>query len=151
MPHNNGFSVFIGLDWANRKHDVCVQKKGDTSRDFKVIEHSPEAIEQWIQTLYGQCKGQIAIAIELDKGPIIYALQKYHFVTIFPIHAATLAKYRQTFTTSGAKNDPTDAEIALDMMLKFPDKIKPLSVQSSNIRKLQRLVEQRRDLVGNVG
>lgn len=147
MPHNNEFSVFIGLDWANRKHDVCVQKKGETSRDFKVIAHSPEAIEQWIQTLYGQCKGQIAIAIELDKGPIIYALQKYHFVTIFPIHAATLAKYRQTFTTSGAKNDPTDAEIALDMMLKFPDKIKPLSVQSSNIRKLQRLVEQRRDLV----
>jgi hypothetical protein len=34
-----------------------------------------------------------------------------------------LAKYRQAFSPSGAKGDPTDAQIALDLMLNYPKKI----------------------------
>jgi len=47
--------------------------------------------------------------LEIDKGPLVYALQKYHFLVLFPVNPATLAKYRQAFTPSRAKDDPTDA------------------------------------------
>jgi len=141
------FAVFVGLDWADKKHDVCIQKKGQSKRIFKIIIHSPESIDHWVNALHKQHKGNIAIAVELNKGPIIFALQKYPFVTLFPIHAATLAKYRETFTSSGAKNDPRDAEIALDLLLNYPQKFKPLDRQSVAIRKLEVLVEKRRSLV----
>ena len=141
------FAVLIGLDWANKKHDVCMQKTDESTRHFEVIQSSPEAIEDWIQGIYKRVKGRIAVALELDKGPIVYALQKYNYVTIFPVHPLMLAKYRQVFSPSGAKDDPTDAELALDMMLKYPNKIKPLSVPSSEMRILRHLVEQRRTLV----
>ena len=139
------FSVLIGLDWASKKHDVCIQKSSTATRQFKVIKHSPEDIDDWLCSLHSEVKGPIAIAVELSSGPIVYALQKYSYVTVFPIHAATLARYRQAMFPSGAKDDPSDAELALDLMLKYPEKIKPLKPSSDASRTLNLLVEQRRD------
>jgi hypothetical protein len=89
----------------------------------------------------------IAEAVELTKGPIVYALQKYNFVTVFPIHGLTLARYRQAMFLSGAKDDPSDAALALDMMLNYPNKVKPLRASSDNSRTLALLVELMRLLV----
>ncbi|MEE4243986.1 MAG: IS110 family transposase [Kangiellaceae bacterium] len=143
----SNFAACIGLDWADKKHDVCVQVRGIEKREYHVIEHSPEAIEQWLQSLHQRVKGNIAVVLETNKGPIVYALQKYSFVTVFPIHGLTLARYRQAMYPSGAKDDPSDAHLALDMMLHYPNKVKPLKPSSPNTRKLNHLVEQRRLLV----
>lgn len=77
----------------------------------------------------------------------MYALQKYPFITVFPVHALSLARYRQAFSPSGAKDDPQDAELALDLMLRYPEKIKPIEPSTCELRLLQQLVEQRRLLV----
>lgn len=58
-----------------------------------------------------------------------------------------LATYRKTFSPSGAKDDPTDAELALDLMVNYPNKIKALKMENEPVRKLIYLVEQRRRLV----
>jgi len=98
----------LALDWADKKHDVCVQFKNG-ERIFHVVEHTPEALDIWLNELHQKVKGRIAIALELKKGPVVYALQKYPFVTVFPVHALSLARYRQTFWPSGAEDDPQDA------------------------------------------
>ena len=141
------FAAYVGLDWADKKHDVCVQIGEADERNYYVIEHSPEAIEKWIVDLHKQVKGNVAVVLELNKGPIVYALQKYSFVTVYPIHGLTLARYRQAMFPSGAKDDPSDAELALDMMLHYPKKVKPLKPSSDDTRTLNYLVEQRRMLV----
>lgn len=141
------FSAFIGLDWANQKHDVCVQVGANGKRRFEVIKNTPEFLECWLNELHSEVGGNIAVAVELTRGPIVYLLQKYPFITVFPIHALSLARYRQAFAPSGAKDDPTDAEIALDLMLKYPSKVKPLKPNSNEVRVLSHLVEQRRLLV----
>ena len=86
----------------------------------------------------------VAVCLEIAKGPLVYALQKYDFLVLFPVNPATLAKYREAFTPSHAKADPTDAELALELLLRHRDKLKPLTPQSAAMRTLQRLVEQRR-------
>jgi len=63
--------------------------------------------------LYRQYGGPIAVALELSKGPIVSALQKYDFFVIFPIDPTTLANHRKTFTLSGAKDDYQAAVRAL--------------------------------------
>lgn len=141
------FSAFIGLDWANQKHDVCVQVGANGKRRFEVIKNTPEFLDSWLNELHSEVGGNIAVAVELSRGPIVYLLQKYPFITVFPIHALSLARYRQAFAPSGAKDDPTDAEIALDLMLKYPSKVKPLKPSSKEVRVLSHLVEQRRLLV----
>jgi len=96
------FAAHVGLDWADKKHDVCVQFKNG-ERTFHVINHTPESLDTWLNELHQKVKGRIAIALEMKKGPVVYALQKYPFVTVFPVHALSLARYRQTFSPSGAK------------------------------------------------
>lgn len=92
-------------------------------------------------------KGKIAVAIELKKSPVVFALQKYPFITVFPVHALSLARYRQTFWPSGTKDDPQDAELALELMLRYPKKIKVIEPDNADIRLLQQLVEQCRQLI----
>ena len=140
------FAAHVGLDWADKKHDVCIQFKNGERR-FEVIQHTPESLDTWLNTLHKQVNGRIAVALELKKGPIVYALQKYPFITVFPVHALSLARYRQAFSPSGAKDDPQDAELALDLMLRYPEKIKPIEPSTGELRLLQQLVEQRRLLV----
>jgi len=144
---NDQFTAFIGIDWADAKHDICVQAAGSEQREFDCIPHQVNRIEQWAQAMKQRFGGPIAVAVELTKGPIIYALQKYDFFVIYPVNPTTLAKYRQAFTPSGAKDDPTDAELALDLILRHPEHFTPLQPQSVAMRTLASLVEQRRRLV----
>ena len=148
-PSNKSFTAFIGIDWADAKHDVCVQAAGDERREFARISHKVDEIEAWAQSLYQRFGGPIAVALELSKGPIVYALQKYDFFVIFPVNPSTLAKYREAFAPSGAKDDPTDAELALDLILRHPHRFQPLNPQSVEMRTLVSLVEQRRRLVND--
>ncbi len=148
-PGNKPFTAFIGIDWADAKHDICIQAAGDERREFCCMPHKVDAIDDWAQSLYRRFGGPIAVALELSKGPLVYALQKYDFFVIFPVNPSTLAKYREAFTPSGAKDDPTDAEFALDLILRHADRFTPLHPQSVEMRTLVSLVEQRRRLVND--
>jgi transposase len=144
------FAAFVGLDWADAKHDVCVQAAGTERREFVVLEHRPEAIDAWVYTLRTRFNGQpVAVCLELNKGPIVSALRKYDFLVLFPVNPLTLAKYREAFTPSRAKDDPTDAELQVELLLKHRDKLTPLTPQSPTMRALAQLVEHRRRLVGD--
>lgn len=89
------------------------------------------------------------MGLELNKGPLVYALRKYAFLVLFPITPGTLAKYRAAFTPSHAKDDPTDAELPLELLLKPRDKLPSLNPQSPAMRALAQLVEHRRRVVGD--
>jgi transposase len=143
------FIAFVGIDWADRKHDVCLQAADSLKREFSVIPHQVEAINDWAQSLLHRFGSPIAVAVELSKGPIVYALQKFDGFVIYPINPSTLARYREAFTPSRAKDDPTDAEFAVDLLLRHPERFKPLQPQSLEMRALSSLVEQRRSLIND--
>lgn len=145
------FTAYIGLDWANAKHDVCIQGADSDRRDSGKFQHTAAHIDQWAHEIHGRFGGTIAVALELTKGPIVYALQKYDFFVLFSINPSMLAKYREAFQPSGAKCDRTDAAIALDLLVRHRDKLTPLQPQSAPMRTLHCMVEQRRRLVGDVG
>ena len=118
----NDFAAFVGIDWADKKHDVCLQEAGTTKCVHTVLPHRPEAIEHWALSLLKQFKGApIAVCCELRKGPLVYALAKYPHLVLFPVNPQTVAKLRKAFATSGAKDDPTDAELQCDILQKHFD------------------------------
>ncbi len=143
------FTAIIGMDWADKKHDVCVQATESRQRKRYQVQHKADKIDEWARSLYRRHGGPIAVALELSKGPIVSALQKYDFFVIFPIDPTTLANYRKTFTPSGAKDDPTDAELALKLLLSHPEHFQALKPQSVEMRTLMTLVEQRRRLMND--
>jgi hypothetical protein len=43
--------AWIGLDWADQKHDVCLQATGSTEVEHGVVEQKPEALQAWVAEL----------------------------------------------------------------------------------------------------
>lgn len=82
-----------------------------------------------------------------EKTRPVRILSGGYILVIFPVNPNTLAKYRSAFKPSRAKDDPTDAEVALEILVHHRDKLTPLSPQSADMRVLRQLVESRRSLV----
>ena len=83
------FTAYIGIDWADTKHDICIQPAGSDEREFDRIAHRPEDIEQWAYSMHQRFGGPIAVATELSKGPIVSALQKYDFFVHFAVNPSS--------------------------------------------------------------
>lgn len=142
------FAALIGIDWADSKHDICEQPAGGQSRTLSVISSQPEAIHAWASSLKQRYPDQpVAVCCELQKGPLVFALNQYEHIVLFPVNPATVAKYRKAFTHSGAKDDPGDAQLQTDILCQHMDKLRPITPESPDIRILAQLTEYRRKLV----
>ena len=144
----DNFAAMIGIDWADKKHDICEHPTHTEKYHYSIIESKPEALHEWAMSLKERYPNQqIAVACELKKGPLIYALAKYSHLTLFTINPSTVAKYRKAFTPSGAKDDPTDAFIQVEILTLHMNKLSVINPESASIRSLAQLVEYRRSLV----
>jgi len=125
---------------------------GSDKREFTSLVHTPDAIDEWAGTLRQRFAGHpVAVCLELNNGPLVYALRTYELLSWFPVNPLSLAKYREAFTPSHAKDDPTDAELMLELLLTQRDTLPPLNPQSPELRALAQLVDHRRRLVGDTG
>jgi transposase len=144
------FAAYLGIDWGDKKHDCCLKSSDSDALEFSVLPHSPEAIDSLAQSLRSRFAGRpIAICLEQSKGPLIYALLKYDFFILFPINPQSLKNYRKAFSPANAKDDPSDAELQLDFLIKHMDKLRPWRPSDTPTRKLQLLAENRRRLVND--
>src|SRR5919201_6788046 len=86
-PSHDTFAAFVGIDWADAKHDGCLQAAGSAQRECFQLAHTPEAIDAWVPTLRTRFHGQpVALCLELHKCPLVSALRKYDFLFLFPIY-----------------------------------------------------------------
>lgn len=142
------FAAFIAIDWSDAKHDVCLVDASTSKKESFVRKHTPEELAAWATALRTRFAGRkIAVCLEQSRGPLIYALLQYDFLVLYPINPATLAKYRQAFSPSRAKDDPRDADYLLELLLHHRDHLKAWRPDNAKTRTLQYLVEHRRRLV----
>jgi len=142
------YAALIGIDWADEKHDVWVYEFDSGKQAHSELKQTPEALSGWIADLRCRFRGrQVAICLEQSKGGLIYALLGYEFITLYPINPATLAKYRKAFSPSGAKDDPKDAGLLMELLLKHRDKLKAWKPDDEQTRMLTMLNEERRKSV----
>lgn len=142
------FAAVVGIDWADCKHDVCEVTVGSADYQLSVITHKPHALKEWALSLLERYKGKpVAIACELKKGPLIYALSGYPHITLFPINPSAVAHYRKMFANSGAKDDPVDARLQADILRLYMHKLRPIEPECPTVRTLAQLLEYRRKVV----
>jgi hypothetical protein len=105
MTAKNEFAALVGLDWADRKHDVCVQTVADGRREFAVLGQRPEAINAWANALRARFDNRaVAVCVELRRGPVIHALSKYEHLVLFMVNPGLVAKMRRALRPSGAEH-----------------------------------------------
>jgi len=142
------FVAFVGIDWADQKHVWCLQAANSAKRENGELEHKPEVVEAWVSELcqrFGH--GPIAVAVEQVKGALVYMLGKYECLHLYPVPSTMSASMRQALYPSGAKDDPRDADLLLDLLLQNRDKLRRLTPDNEVTRRVQNLVEERRKLV----
>src|SRR5262249_54568772 len=142
------FAAFVGLDWADATHDVCLLAAGTAPRELLSLDHSPEASNAGVQTLRTRFHGQrVAGCRDLTQEPIVSALCTGDCLVLFPGNPLTVAKYRAALTPSRAKDAPTDAARQVESLLTHRDQLTPLHPQSPTRRAVAQLVEHRQRLV----
>ena len=141
------FAAFVGIDWADRKPVWCLQALGSAKRETGELEHKVEAVEAWVAELCRRFGHRpIAVAVEQVKGALVFLLNKYECLHIFPVPSTMTASMRKALYPSGAKDDPRDADLLLDILGQHRDKLHHLSLDDEATRRVQNLVEERRKL-----
>ena len=90
------------------------------------LEQRPHVCSGWV----AQLRDRLAAApwgspSNKRRGAVIHALMQYEFLVLYPVNPTALARYRQAFHPSGAKDDPTDAALLLDLLRKHRDQLRP--------------------------
>jgi transposase len=136
-------AVFIGIDWAAEEHAVCLLQ-GETAL-HTTLPQEAAAIEAWVQGLRQRFASRpLAICLEQSRGALLYALMKYEGLVLFPINPKQLAKYREAFSPSGAKNDPGDAELLARFVREHHPRLRRWRPEDAVTRGLRLLCEDRR-------
>ena len=142
------FGAYIGLDWADRTHVISLRVTASKQVERYELAHKPEVLAAWVSDLQRRFPGQrVAVALEQARGAVVHALMGYDFLVLYPVNPKTLAKYREAFSPSGAKDDPTDADLLLELVTLHRDKLRAWLPDDELTRTITLLVEYRRQLV----
>jgi transposase len=139
---------FVGLDWADQKHVVTLQGANSDQWQRFILDQTPEALQNWIQLLRDRFDGRpVAIAVEQKRGALIYALMHVDFLRLYPVNPQTLSQFRKAFYPSGAKDDPVDADLLLEILMTHRQHLRVWIPDDVLTRSIQLLTEDRRHLV----
>ena len=109
--------ITIGIDWSEGKHDVCIlNEKGAILKEFQ-IEQSQQghaALEREIRS-FGLEPGHCLIGIETSYNLVLDFLQSRPF-PLYVLPPNRVASSRGRFSSSGRRNDRSDAHLLADML-----------------------------------
>ena len=141
----SNYAFFVGIDWADAKHDVAIVTDQGKLVSVTEIQQSAEAVEAFVSELLARAQGRpIAIMLEQSKGALINALVLRENVYLFPINPKQLAAYRESFQNTKAKNDKQDAKLLARLLWERHKTLTPWKPDDEQTRLLNRLCQSRR-------
>jgi hypothetical protein len=115
--YRTGIRRFRRIDWADKKHYWSLSVGGLGRPERGTLDNTPEAVEVWMMELRRRFEGQpIAPALEQRRGALVVMLGKYDHACLYPVHPRTLARFREAWYPSGAKDDTKDAELLREIV-----------------------------------
>jgi len=110
-------TIFMGIDWAEAHHDICLLDK-----DGKVLAtcRIPEGLEgvarlHALLAEHADEPADVVVGIETDRGLLVGALVAAGYA-VYAINPLSASRYRERHTTSGAKSDRADARMLADLV-----------------------------------
>src|SRR3954467_13416750 len=129
------WAAFAAIDWGNQKHVWILQPAAGGKRETGELPNTPEAIAVWAMQLDQRFGGRpIALALEQKRGAVVNMLLKYRQLVLYPVPPAMSAAYRRAFIPSGAKDDPGDTALLLDLILRHREQLRPWRADDDQTR-----------------
>jgi transposase len=109
--------VFVGVDWAEAHHDVCVvDGRGRVLGRRRVADGVAGVAElHALVAEHADEPGEVTVGIETDRGLLVGALVAagYRVIAVNPL---AVDRYRDRHAVSGAKSDAGDARVLADLV-----------------------------------
>jgi transposase len=144
--------IFVGVDWAEAHHDVCVQD--DTGRRVGGgrLPEGVEGIARFHGLVGGHVDepGEVVIGIETDRGLFVAALVAAGY-EVFAVNPMSTSRYRDRHSTSGAKSDPGDAKVLADMVRTDRHNHRPVSADSEAVQAVKVLARAHQGMIWSRG
>jgi transposase len=148
LPVTPIYAAFVGIDWGDEKHAVSLCVAGSDTVERASLEQTPEALAQWANGLRARFpNGKIAVALEQSRGALLTGLLQYEHLVAYPVNPKSVARFREALHPSRAKDDPVDADLILDLLVKHRNHLRPWQPDAVATRQLALLNEQRRHFV----
>lgn len=142
-------AAYVGWDWADQKHQICVKVAGQAGMEQREIDADPSSIHGWANQMLEQFGGApIGVCIENSRGRVIWALMDYPHIELYPVNPKAAKSYRSAFYPSGKKDDPVDAEMLMKMLAGHQDDLRRFVPADVETRKISLINEGRRTFVG---
>jgi transposase len=117
MPGEEAGLIFVGVDWAEAHHEVCVLDQAGVVLGRRRVPDGVAGVAQLHALIADHASepAEVVVGIELDRGLLVGALVAagYQVVAVNPLQAS---RYRERHATSGAKSDPGDAKVLADLV-----------------------------------
>ena len=109
--------IFVGIDWSETHHDVCVM---DVEGRVLTAGRVPEGVDgvgklHSMLSAHAEAPSEVAVGIELDRGLLVGALLAAGYA-VHAVNPLSVDRYRDRHRTSGAKSDPGDARVLADLV-----------------------------------
>jgi len=109
--------LFVGVDWAEDHHDVCVMAEDGMVLAKRRVPDSVAGIGELhgLVAEHAVDDEPVVVGIEIDRGLVVWALLEAGY-EVYAINPMAAARYRDRHATSGAKSDPGDAKVLADLV-----------------------------------
>jgi hypothetical protein len=109
--------LFVGVDWAEDHHDVCVMDKEGRVLGKRRVAHSVRGVGELheLVTTHAEEDEPVVVGIEVDRGLLVNALVAAGY-EVYGVNPMAASRYRDRHGVSGAKSDPGDAKVLADLV-----------------------------------
>jgi transposase len=109
--------VFVGIDWAEAHHDVCVVDVAGQVLAKRRVAEGLEGVGRLHALIaeHAEEPALVVVGIETDRGLLVGSLLAAGY-QVFAINPLAASRYRDRHATSGAKSDPGDARVLADLV-----------------------------------
>ncbi len=140
--------VFVGVDWAEAHHDVCVIDEAGKVLGKRRVPDCLEGVRQIheLASAYAEQAEQVVVGIETDRGLLVGALAASGY-QVYAINPLSASRYRERHVTSRAKSDPGDAKVLADLVRTDRHNHRPVAGDSELAEAVKVLARAHQDLV----
>jgi transposase len=109
--------VLVGVDWAERHHDVCLLDEQGAVLAKRRIPDGLGGVAELHALVAGHAEdpGQVVVGIETDRGLLVDALLAAGY-QVYAVNPLAVSRYRDRHMVSGAKSDRGDAKVLADLV-----------------------------------
>lgn len=104
--------VVVGHAWAEDHHDVCIEDRDGRKLAGGRLPNGVERVARFHELIAAHVEdaGEDTIATEADRGLFVAAMVAAGHI-VLAINPRSTSRYRDRYSTSGAKSDPGDAKV----------------------------------------